>query len=28
LTYTNADVQMESVSLKLGAFGFTQVYVW
>lgn len=26
LTYTNADVEMEAVSLKLGAFGFTQVY--
>ena len=27
LTYTQADVQMENATLKLGAFGFTQVYV-
>jgi hypothetical protein len=26
LTYTQADVQMENATLKLGAFGFTQVY--
>ena len=27
LTYTQADVQMENATLKLGAFGFAQVYV-
>ena len=26
LTYTNGDVEMESVTVKLGAFGFTEVY--
>jgi hypothetical protein len=26
LTYTQADIQMENCTIKLGAFGFTQVY--